>query len=923
MNSNTIGEVNWRERHRRFTNRESQLELFESMLQLTNPPFRILGVHGSAGVGKSELIDEFKFYCRDKGIPYVSIDGYGQKNALGIVNRLRKQAGKYVPHHKFAEFDRYILLYLEMQRVILNDQRLIANLRQEIDADRISERQIDLGELRRETSLGKLKESYQDEEISFFLNAENFLAEKLAEALAKNHRKSNWLLMVDVFEKMEGIETWLRSHLIEKLPDYFRVVLAGRNPYTHSWRNMPVFRSVELANFGLKDTERYLKARGIKLDEFVNEVFALTEGQPLFLAISADAKEKNPDLSVSESDSDKVFVLDSIVEYVRETIANSKLQRAHDVCSIVRFFNRSALNYLLPDPVSEEEFGELLRYSWVKRRSYGHALHDAVREHIQAEYRDNELSRFLALNLQAVNYYNEMIELKSEEDWQPYAMELVYHKMIISRKEGLDFLVRIYNIAEAQYRLDFCDALLEEVRSYEYVDLGEWVEMLEARLAVHRDNWKSAKRSYESILRNKALDVELAAYVLTGFGIACYRLGELDEAEDHFEHALKAHKAAGRESETISLLHYLAKVNMAQRDWQQTSEHLEEALSQIDGVLDKLDVQPGKSLYPRTFLDDSKMLKRERAAVLTSYGIVRFERGLFDDALDKYSESLELFKLLGDQQGVAISLYRIGWVLQNKGKWNRAMEFYEQAHDIFAELGADYWVARAIVKIADLHCLMGEYEASKRVYDECMNICVILGAPLGISVVTDCQGRLAQVQGRLREAEELHLGSLELKKEQGFPFEIEITYMNLGDLKVKQGEVEQALNYYDKSLQLMKDMEYMYGEAMVSSRILELLVTNDTPDRDTGELFDRVMRLVTEYEYFDVKSDLELVRAQKHIRMAEVEGAMDAFRQALSDAEDFNQYKRMEISQKIKSICSTEIVPNGLRSLAEQILQDS
>lgn len=63
------------ERHRRFVGRQAERALFESVLPAGTLPFQLLFVFGPGGVGKTSLLHEFTFLCRQQGVPFYLLDG--------------------------------------------------------------------------------------------------------------------------------------------------------------------------------------------------------------------------------------------------------------------------------------------------------------------------------------------------------------------------------------------------------------------------------------------------------------------------------------------------------------------------------------------------------------------------------------------------------------------------------------------------------------------------------------------------------------------------------------------------------------------------------------------------------------------------------------------------------------------------------
>nr|MBC8274931.1 tetratricopeptide repeat protein [Chloroflexota bacterium] len=429
----------------------------------------------------------------------------------------------------------------------------------------------------------------------------------------------------------------------------------------------------------------------------------------------------------------------------------------------------------------------------------------------------------------------------------------------------------------------------------ESAKLQDWLAFLKARLANLRDDWEEARAIFERLLRNRLLPTELGAYVLDGLGRVYYRLGEIGKAESVYSQALEAYKEAGRERGEAEVLYQLAKIDIAQRKWSAAKSKLEECVARFD----KVSEDASKESWSEPLRGAVPAVERARASVLSSLGWIYLIQGYWDQALDKYSEALEMFQKLQDDYGAGCSLYQVGWALQQKGKWDEAVECYRQSREILADLGANYRVARTIVKLADVYRVQGRLEESEEVYLECMRICIRLKAELGIAVVLDSLGCLYQAQGLLRKAEIVHNKSFARKQDISFPFEIELTWMNLADLRVKQGEIDQALEYYGESLKLMQSMENKHGEALILLKMCEAAAMSQREISRATDWMKRAETLAEKYQYPEIQCRIHRLRGDRFVSEGDYESAIREYQRALQRAQDFNEYIYQDIHQSL------------------------
>lgn len=885
-----------RDKLRYFTDRDTELNLFDNMIQEGNlSRLRVIGLHGGPGVGKTELITYYKSRCRERGTPYISIDGYGKKDAISIVKRVRKQAGHYASGSYFVHFDQAVNLYTLIQRQLRDEKEFVLGMQKALRAEGTYEPLSILSGSQTEASRGLLTDSFSSQDIDSYLNAETYLLELLLEALAHACR-TRWVFFVDAYEVMQDRDDWVRDELVLKLPNVFRVVIGGRNAYNPNWHRILAsgFRSIELAPFDSNFSRQYLKKRGIHEEDLIDVIYELTDGRPLLLGMSADKNEAGT-IALPEENRALLLVKKDIIRTLVE-----RVDREHssiiDLCGILRYFDETALSkYVRVDDPLEVVETLRSRYSFIKRRSYGFALHDWVWEYLNERKRNEDPALFKKLNLRAIDYYAARLEnLAPEErdEWQRYVIEILFHRLVIDTDKGLRFLLSIYSFAESQFRLDLCESLLREASNH-FVD-SVWIQLLEARLSDARDDWEQSKEIYSSILEKQPSSGEALAFAIRGLGKVHYRLGEVANAERLYKKALQLYRVMGSDLNTAQTLMGLATVKMARREWNAARRYLEEAIV----YLNRLSISTSDS---DTLGVTAKQASIEMAWAFLKLGVVFFEQSRFAEALDYYGKSLAFFKDLDDRNGSARLLYRIGWALQQQGNWDEAIEYYRQSRAQLESLGARYWIARVIVKLAEVYRLTGRLGESEQIYLECMRICIQLDAPLGIPVVLDNLGCLYQDRGLLAKAKKVHLKSLTRKERNAFPFEIELTYLNLGDLYVKLGEYEKAEIYYRKSLSVARQAHNRQLEALLLVRMCGLVTQDDEIDPSVDALLKRALSLSRRHKFYDIEARVHLLRGDWFVYRGNPDSALKEYIGAIRYAYRFNQYLLKEIAASIFS----------------------
>jgi hypothetical protein len=217
------------------------------------------------------------------------------------------------------------------------------------------------------------------------------------------------VLLLDTYETLAPIDTWLRENFLPQLPARGLVVLAGRIPPAPAWRTdldwADLTRVVALRNLHPEESRSYLAARGIP-DEQHADVLAVTHGHPLALALVTDAINRG-DITAAvrlESAPDVVRVL---LERLVQDVPSPDHRRAIEVSVLAWATTESLLAEALEAEDAHDLFVWLRRLPFIEEGTRGLFPHDLAREVLEADLRwrdpagHRELIQRLATHLYA------------------------------------------------------------------------------------------------------------------------------------------------------------------------------------------------------------------------------------------------------------------------------------------------------------------------------------------------------------------------------------------------------------------------------------------------------------------------------------------------------------------------------------------
>ncbi len=336
--------------------------------------------------------------------------------------------------------------------------------------------------------------------------------------------------------------------------------------------------------------------------------------------------------------------------------------------------------------------------------------------------------------------------------------------------------------------------------------------------------------------------------------LACF-LKFAETAASHLQGAEQAQWLARLEMEYANLRAALA---WSLTDAAETGGVTAEAALRLAGALGPFFQIRGYAREGRAYLQAAlaradAMPSRARAQALNEVGALAQIQGEYAQSRAAYAESLEIWRRLEHEQGIANALNNLGLIAELEGDLDLAEDLYAQGMDIrakindrpglaasynnlgilkqirrdYAEAGAWYarslaikrelqqWrgVASTLNNLGNMAHAQGDYAASQAYHEESLEIRQKLGDKQGIAGSLNNLGMVAEQQGRSEEARGLYTRSLAIKEELGDKQGIAMTLHNMANLARRQDELEAAGVFCRRSLQIQQEIGDRHGMA--------------------------------------------------------------------------------------------------------------
>ncbi|CAM5572219.1 ATP-binding protein [Streptomyces fumanus] len=195
------------------------------------------------------------------------------------------------------------------------------------------------------------------------------------------------VLLIDTFERCQGLEGWLREKLLPRLPGDAVAVIAGRQAPDAEWTSDPgwadLLYPMALRNLSPDEATALLHARGVPRHSQA-ELLAFTGGHPLALALAAAVAVREPaDASRWKPSQD---VVGTLLSRLVGEVPSPLHRRALEVCARAQVTTETLLRVVLGDDAAAM-FAWLRDLPFIESTQDGLFPHDVVRQALEEDLR--------------------------------------------------------------------------------------------------------------------------------------------------------------------------------------------------------------------------------------------------------------------------------------------------------------------------------------------------------------------------------------------------------------------------------------------------------------------------------------------------------------------------------------------------------
>jgi len=210
----------------------------------------------------------------------------------------------------------------------------------------------------------------------------------LEAALRKEEDAEQLLVLLDSYERMAALDSYLRTELLPELPHRALVLIAGRGAPDPGWSTSgweALTARIDLTGLPPAEAGSLLAARGLT-DSRVAAIIDWAAGSPLALALAADAAIADADWNAASAP-DRPEILRALLHRLVETELHDIRPSALGIAIVARNVTLDLLRAVLPGENPEGAYRQLSELSITERLGTGLTMHDLARKALLADLR--------------------------------------------------------------------------------------------------------------------------------------------------------------------------------------------------------------------------------------------------------------------------------------------------------------------------------------------------------------------------------------------------------------------------------------------------------------------------------------------------------------------------------------------------------
>jgi len=309
-------------------------------------------------------------------------------------------------------------------------------------------------------------------------------------------------------------------------------------------------------------------------------------------------------------------------------------------------------------------------------------------------------------------------------------------------------------------------------------------------------------------------------------------------------------------------------------EWSKTAEGAAETCLRLAGTLGLFWEARGyfsegrERLSAVLLMETAQGRTAARAKLLARAAELAYRQSDYPATTSFAAESLAIYREVGDKQGIASALIKLGNAATEVGDYASASGFLEEALAVWRELEDKHGTARALISLGWAALRPGDYHLANVRLEEALAISRELEDTRSIGFELSGLGEVALRQGDYMRAKRLVEESLELRRQLGNKWGIGVSLGILGWVAMRQGDWNRAIARLGESLEVRREIGDKSGSAWCLERLAEVALAQGQAEKAVrlfaagAALRASISSVIDPVDQPEVESKLSSLRAE-------------------------------------------------------------
>lgn len=184
-----------------------------------------------------------------------------------------------------------------------------------------------------------------------------------------------------------------------------------------------------------------------------------------------------------------------------------------------------------------------------------------------------------------------------------------------------------------------------------------------------------------------------------------------------------------------------------------------------------------------------------------------------------FQKSIDIFRKVGDKNGISGALAGIGDAHLSQGNYDEAIKYFEESIAIARSLGSEMFISSIISRIARVYMSWGQYEKSIIFYEKALALNKKLGRQSEIAFTLTGMGAVYHLFGNNNKAINFYKESWKIYQKLGKNSSIANLLLKFGQIEHVRRRYSEAINYYELALEIQRKMDLKVDSAITLGEI--------------------------------------------------------------------------------------------------------